>query len=95
MKKKQRKSTPSFSSEAEEREFWENKAKDSTEYLDWSKAKPARLTNLKPSNMAISIRLPLDLLESIKVEANRLDVPYQSFMKILLADGLKKKKKAS
>jgi len=65
-------------------EFWASA--DSTEYLDWSKAKPAFFPNLKPSSRMISIRLPESLLEGIKVLANRRDVPYQSMLKIFLAE---------
>ena len=75
---------PKFKTEAEEREFWE--AHDSTQYVDWSKAKRTRFPNLKPSTRAISLRLPLSLLEQIKVEANRRDVPYQSLIKVWLAE---------
>jgi predicted DNA binding CopG/RHH family protein len=79
-----RKSIPTFKSEAEERKFWE--AHDSTEYVDWSKAERARFPNLKPSTTAISIRLPLSLLEQIKIAANKRDVPYQSLIKMWLAE---------
>jgi predicted DNA binding CopG/RHH family protein len=75
---------PEFASEAEEREFWETH--DSTEYLDWSKGQRVRFHSLKPSTQAISLRLPLALLERIKIEANRRDVPYQSLIKIWLAE---------
>lgn len=75
---------PEFKSETEEREFWESH--DSTEYLDWSKAKHVRFPNLKLSTQAISIRLPVSLLEQIKIEANKRDVPYQSLIKVWLAE---------
>jgi predicted DNA binding CopG/RHH family protein len=75
---------PKFKTEAEERAFWETH--DSTEYVDWSKAQQARFPNLKPSTQAISLRLPVSLLEQIKVEANRRDVPYQSLIKVWLAE---------
>lgn len=78
------KAIPSFKSEAEERKFWETH--DSTDYVDWSKAQSARFPNLKPSTTAISIRLPSDLLERIKVAANKRDVPYQSLIKMWLAE---------
>ena len=71
---RKRKSIPSFKSEAEERAFWETH--DSTEYVDWSRAERVRLPSLKPSTKAISLRLPLALLERIKVAANKRDVPY-------------------
>lgn len=75
---------PAFASEAEERAWWESH--DSAPHVDWSKAERATFPNLKPSTTSISLRLPLDLLERIKVEANRRDVPYQSLIKIWLAE---------
>ena len=75
---------PRFKNEAEERKFWETH--DSVEYVDWSKADRVRFPNLKPSTTAISIRLPIGLLEQIKVEANRRDVPYQSLIKMWLSE---------
>ncbi len=81
------KPVPKFKNEAEEREFWETH--DSTEYIDWSKARRVRFPNLKPTIKSISIRLPLALIESLKVEANRRDVPYQSLVKIWLNEKLR------
>ena len=75
---------PKFKSEVEESEFWETH--DSTEYLDWSKAERVRFPNLKLSTQSISIRLPVSLLEQIKIEANKRDVPYQSLIKVWLAE---------
>ena len=83
---RKRKSIPSFKSEAEERAFWETH--DSIEYVDWSQAERVRLPGLKPSTKAISLRLPLDLLERIKVAANKRDVPYQSLIKVWLSEKL-------
>jgi predicted DNA binding CopG/RHH family protein len=77
------KKIPDFKSEQKEREFWENH--DSSEYLDLSKAERAILPNLKPSTKTISLRLPEGLLDSIKVEANKRDMPYQSLIKAWLA----------
>ena len=77
-------SVPKFRSEAAEQKFWATH--DSTEYVDWSKAERARLPNLKPSTQTISLRIPLGLLERIKVEANKRDVPYQSLIKIWLTE---------
>ena len=82
--KKTLKPVPELATEAEEREFWETH--DSTEYVDWSTAQRVRFPELKPSTQAISLRLPLSLLERIKVEANRRDVPYQSLIKVWLAE---------
>ena len=78
------KSVPPFRTEAEERKFWETH--DSTDYVDWSKAERVRFPNLKPSTTAISIRLPTGLLEQIKIAANKRDVPYQSLIKMWLAE---------
>jgi predicted DNA binding CopG/RHH family protein len=75
---------PVFANEAEERQFWETH--DSTPYLDWSKAQRVRFPNLKPTQTAISLRLPMPLLERIKVAANKRDVPYQSLIKMWLAE---------
>ncbi len=81
---KKPKLVPAFKTEAEERKFWETR--DSTNYMDWSQAERVRFPNLKPSTMAISIRLPLGLLEQIKIAANKRDVPYQSLIKMWLAE---------
>ncbi len=78
-----RKKVPDFKTEQEEREFWENH--DSSEYLDLSEAERAILPNLKPSTKTISLRLLEGLLDSIKVEANKRDMPYQSLIKAWLA----------
>jgi predicted DNA binding CopG/RHH family protein len=82
------KTIPKFHNEAEERKFWESH--DSTEYLDWSKAKKINLPNLKPSSTSISLRLPNGLLERIKIAANKRDVPYQSLIKTWLAEKLER-----
>ena len=77
------KKIPVFKTEKAERKFWESH--DSSEYLDLSKAKRAVLPNLKPSTKTISLRLPEGLLDNIKVEANKRDMPYQSLIKVWLA----------
>ncbi|MGB7188819.1 MAG: BrnA antitoxin family protein, partial [Acidobacteriaceae bacterium] len=59
---------------------------DSTEYIDWSKAKLVSFPNLRPSTKTISLRLPEDLLDSIRSRAHKLDVPYKSLMKLWLAE---------
>jgi predicted DNA binding CopG/RHH family protein len=78
---------PKFANEAEERVFWETH--DSTEYLDWSKARKAVLPNLKPTTRTISLRLPQHLLDSLKAAANARDVPYQSLIKVWLQEKLR------
>ncbi|MHB1757559.1 MAG: BrnA antitoxin family protein [Leptospirillum sp.] len=89
---KKLKDIPEFSSEAEEQAFWEKH--DSSEYLDWSKAKRLQLSRLKPSTQSISIRLPIALLDRIKLEANKRDVPYQSLIKVWLSEDIAKQKQA-
>lgn len=84
MAKKRLKPIPRFQSEAEEREFWATH--DTTEYVDWSKARRAVFPNLRPSTETISLRLPAPLLADLKALANERDVPYQSLLKVLLAE---------
>ena len=79
-----KKKIPQFKNEDEEREFWSRH--DSSEYIDWKKAKRVVLSNLKPSVKTISIRLPESMLEELKMIANKRDVPYQSLVKVFLAD---------
>lgn len=81
---KKLKPIPEFASEAEERAFWETH--DSTDYLDWSKVRRASFLNMKPSTTTISLRVPVSLLERIKIAINKRDVPYQSLIKAWLAE---------
>ena len=78
---------PKFKNEKEERKFW--MTHDSTEYVDWSKARKAVFPNLKPTYKSISLRLPAYMLDQIKLLANKKDVPYQSLMKVFLAEKVK------
>jgi len=82
------KKIPNFESEDKEREFWANA--DSSEYIDWKKAKNVVFPDLKPSVKTISLRLPESMLEEIKLLANKHDIPYQSLMKIFLSERIKK-----
>jgi predicted DNA binding CopG/RHH family protein len=84
--RRQLKAIPKFRSEDDERAFWGAPGRDSTQYLDWSKARLARFPKIKLSTQAISLRLPVSLLERIKLEANKRDVPYQSLIKMWLAE---------
>jgi predicted DNA binding CopG/RHH family protein len=81
---KKAKPAQKFHDEAEERRFWESHA--SSGHVDWSTAERVRLPNLKPSTRSISLRLPVALLERIKIAANKRDVPYQSLIKTWLAE---------
>jgi predicted DNA binding CopG/RHH family protein len=82
--KKGKKRIPKFKSEDEEREFWSTRS--STDYLDWKNARTVVFSNLKPSVKTISLRLPEMMLEELKLLANKRDVPYQSLMKMFLAE---------
>jgi len=82
-----KKTIPKFKSERQERRFWERH--DSTEYLDWSRAKKVILPELQPSTRSISLRLPASLIEELKLLAHKRDVPYQSLMKMFLAERIK------
>ena len=84
MKNINKKQIPKFQNEDEEREFWASH--DSTEYIDWSQAKSVTMPRLKPTLTTISIRLPEIMIEELKLLANKRDVPYQSLMKIFLAE---------
>ena len=89
---KKQKKIPKFKSEEKEREFWADH--DSTEYVDWRKSKRAVLPNLKLSVKTISLRLPESMLAELKMLANKRDVPYQSLMKMFLAEKIREELKA-
>jgi predicted DNA binding CopG/RHH family protein len=82
------KKLPKFKSEEEEREFWASH--DSTEYIDWEQASTVVMPKLKPSLKTISLRLPETMLEELKLLANKRDVPYQSLLKMFLAERISK-----
>jgi len=88
LKKKNLKKIPKFKSEDEERDFWAKA--DSSEYFDWDNPVELDLSKLKPTTETISLRLPGYLLMRIKEIANSRDVPYQSLMKIFLAERVEK-----
>jgi len=78
------KTLPSFGSEERERAFWAEH--DSSDYIDWTSGEKVVFPRLKPSTKTISLRLPEALLEDLKYLANKRDVPYQSLLKIYLAE---------
>jgi predicted DNA binding CopG/RHH family protein len=82
-----KKPIPRFKNEHAEREFWATH--DSTDYIDWRRGKRATLPNLKPSSQTISLRLPKPMLDRLKLLANKRDVPYQSLLKVFVAERLK------
>jgi len=85
---------PIFENEDEERRFWATH--DTADFFDWDRAAQPSFPELKPSTESISLRLPISMLDELKALANKRDVPYQSLMKIYLADQIRKdRKKAS
>ncbi|MCI5125428.1 MAG: hypothetical protein D3925_13380 [Candidatus Electrothrix sp. AR5] len=82
------KKIPEFKNGDEEKAFWDNH--DSTDFVDWSTAQRVTLPNLKPSVKKISLRLPQSMLNDLKLLANKRDVPYQSLLKIFLAERIDK-----
>lgn len=75
---------PAFKDEDEERTFWQNR--DSTDYIDWRIAQKVTLPKLHPTLRNISLRLPEPLLARLRTMANERDIPYQSLIKMILAD---------
>ena len=84
MPKPKLKPIPKFATEAAEQKFWAKA--DTTEYFDWTQARRVVFPNLRPSTTPISMRLPETLLTDIRRLANEQDVPYQSLMKVYLAE---------
>jgi predicted DNA binding CopG/RHH family protein len=80
-----------FRSEEEEREFWAKN--DSTEFVDWRSGERRKFPNLKPTLKTISLRLPVSMIEDLKILANKRDVPYQSLLKVFLAERLEKERR--
>jgi predicted DNA binding CopG/RHH family protein len=81
---KKLKPIPAFKTEADERKFWETH--DTAIISTGASRSVCGFPNLKPSTATISIRLPVSLLEQIKIAANKRDVPYQSLIKMWLAE---------
>jgi len=81
-----KKRIPRFKTEAEERDFW--RTHDSSDYLSWEDATEITLSKLKPSTKTISLRLPESMIEELKILANKQDIPYQSLLKVFLAERL-------
>ncbi len=87
-----KKEIPTFNNEDEEIEFWDKN--DSSDFVDWSNASEGYFPNLKPTLKTISLRLPESLINDLKILANKRDIPYQSLLKILLAEKVKELKSA-
>jgi predicted DNA binding CopG/RHH family protein len=86
-----KKHIPEFRSEDEERSFWAEH--DSSDFIDWQAAQRRRFPNLKPSLRTISLRLPVSMIEELKILANKRDVPYQSLLKVFLAERLERERR--
>lgn len=88
-KRKEKKAKiPNFENEEQEQAFWATH--DSADYIDWQQAERVRLSNLQPTTRTISIRLPETMIERLKMLANKRDIPYQSLLKIFVAERLEK-----
>jgi predicted DNA binding CopG/RHH family protein len=87
---KNRKPIPAFADEDEERRFWA--LHDAADFFDWDRAVQPSLPALKPTTESISLRLPVTMLEELKTLANQRDVPYQSLMKIYLAERIQRER---
>lgn len=85
---KKLKTIPTFKSESEERDFWAHE--DSTDYIDWTRAERAVFPDLKPSTRTISLRLPMTIIGPLKLLGNKRDIPYQSLLKVFLAERLER-----
>lgn len=85
---KKLKKIPKFKSEKEEREFWQNA--DSTEYVDYKTLEHWQFPNLKLTTKPITLRLPVSMIDRLKIEAHKMDIPYQSLIKKLLFEAITK-----
>lgn len=88
-----KKKTPKFESEDQERKFWATH--DATDYVDWGRARVIKLPQLRPTTRTISIRLPEVMIERLKMLANKRDIPYQSLLKIFVADKIEEELRAA
>ena len=88
--RRSKKAIPQFSNEDKERRFWAKH--DVLDYFDWRKAAQPAFPSLKPSTRSISLRLPVSMLEELKALANKRDVPYQSLMKVFLAERIERER---
>lgn len=87
-KRKNNPPIPVQPTEDAEHAFWQEN--DSAEFIDWERAQLVVLPHLKPTLRTISLRLPESMITHLKVLANRRDIPYQSLLKIFLAERLDK-----
>lgn len=88
--KKTRSDVAAFATEDDERTYWAEH--DLTEAFDWDKSIKPTLPNLRPTTTAISLRLPISMLDELKALANKQDVPYQSLMKVYLGERIRRER---
>lgn len=86
-KKSNLKKIPKFKSIEDEQKFWQKN--DTTEYFDLSNPVDYDFSELKPSTKVVTLRIPKHMLSSLKIAANKRDMPYQSLMKVFLTDKLR------
>ena len=86
--KKVLKKIPKFNNEQKEREFWQTH--DSTEYVEYKSLENWRFPNLKLTSKPITLRLPVSIIERLKIETHKMDIPYQALIKKMLFDALAK-----
>lgn len=86
--KRKLKKIPKFKSEKEEREFWQRV--DSTDYVEYKSVENWHFPNLKLTTKPITIRLPVGLIDRVKMKAHMVDIPYQSLIKKLIFEGMAK-----
>jgi len=87
---------PKFRNEQDERDFWITH--DTTEYFDFSKSSRVEIEfdpGIEAPVKSISLRLPREMLNQLKVLANKKDIPYQSLIKVYLAEKIAQERKAS
>lgn len=80
------KEIPKFKTEDEERKFWEKN--DTTSFVDWSNAKNVILPNIQKTTRSVSLNLPIDLIERIKVQAYKINIPYHALIKLYISKQL-------
>ncbi len=69
-----KKQLPELRSQQDERKFWAKN--DSTDFINWESGQKRRFPKLKPTLRTISLRLPVSMIEDLKILANKRDVPY-------------------
>ena len=88
IKKIRKVNIPKFKNEDDERRFWAKA--DTTKYFDISRLIKFDVSKLQPSTKVVTIRFPEHVLYTLKRLAKRVDVPYQSLAKTLLADAVER-----